>query len=323
MKEEDSHNVKKSIHEDETKKEPGKQDTKKNMSLKDKVLEKQTGIKRENKKPTGIDPFVVSEVTEIEPDVDITEVMHLAKKNVISHQKPQDKAALTSPKKTSNDKPAVMKNKLQEFDGKPKEKKAGKAKVNKSTIILTSLCIISLLFATDIVSYAKMKSFFKSLTGSNKVMISDVKNSTVPVIGVSTSDSISTGKLSTKNENEQARLNQIAEDSRVYCIISSSPYFENVESRGSLFISNPAESAFYTQVVIKAKDTERELYVSPVLAPDEKIEYDYLSNRSLIPGEYQANAYFNYYSKTGDSGTQDDYMYIGTMVAEILVVLGN
>jgi hypothetical protein len=204
------------------------------------------------------------------------------------------------------------------IDNKDKDKNH---RSNMMTMLLCILCIISLLFATDVVTAAGVRAFFQHLTSSERdIEVKSVTNKDVPIIRGTDSDSIESGRLSTNIANEQERLNQIAEDSRVYCIISSSPYFDSVDSKGAMFISNPSESIYYAQIVIKTKDEDSEMYISPVLAPDEKIEYDYLTNKSFEPGQYPANAYFNYYTKTAD-GTGEDYIYIGTMCAEVLVVI--
>ncbi len=128
------------------------------------------------------------------------------------------------------------------------------------------------------------------------------------------SDAVLEGTLTTDNNEEQERLNALAEESRVYCIISSAPYFQDIDSKGSLSISNPKESKYYTQVVIKTDD-DKEMYVSPLLAPDEKIESDYLTNKDFKPGSYHCNAYFNYYA------SKDSSSYLGSMCAEINLVI--
>ena len=128
------------------------------------------------------------------------------------------------------------------------------------------------------------------------------------------SEAIKEGDLMTDNNEEQERLNALAEESRVYCIISSAPYFQDIDSKGSLSISNPKESKYYTQVIIKTDD-DKEMYVSPLLAPDEKIESDYLTNKDFKAGSYHCNAYFNYYA------SKDSSSYLGSMCAEINVVI--
>lgn len=128
------------------------------------------------------------------------------------------------------------------------------------------------------------------------------------------SEAVQEGDLMTDNNEEQERLNALAEESRVYCIISSAPYFQNIDSKGSLSISNPKESKYYTQVIIKTED-DKEMYVSPLLAPDEKIESDYLTNKDFKAGSYHCNAYFNYYA------SKDSSSYLGSMCAEINVVI--
>jgi hypothetical protein len=124
------------------------------------------------------------------------------------------------------------------------------------------------------------------------------------------------GALETSADGEQERLNALAEDSRVYCIISSSPYFPDVNSKGSLYISNPEQSKYYTQVVIKTVD-DKEIYISPLLAPNEKIEYDYLTDKDISEGSHSAYAYFNYYVNSESSS------YLGSMCAEIKLVINN
>lgn len=298
------------------------QNVQRDKSLKDVVLENQTGKKINKRNNSSINSSQQVE----KPDVKSAKI--LASTNKKKEDKDRSDSKVIKPSSPEKDKKtiknAVNLGKEKHQDNNENVKKGREKKINKITILMAVLCIILFLFATDVVTSAQIITFFKSFTSpSVEVKSADVNSSNIPVIGVPGSDSISTGKLSTKIEDEQARLNQIAEDSRVYCIISSSPYFVSADSKGSLYISNPAESVYYTQVVIKTKDTEKEMYVSPVLAPNEKIESDYLSDQSFEPGQYKANAFFNYYQKAGDSGTNDDYMYIGTMVAEISVVINN
>lgn len=296
---------------------------KREKSLKDMVIEKQTGKKIVRNKE------LVNTLDYKDPSCDKLEKALATKAETPinkNSQKETDKKAskflknLDETKAPDNDAKVIEKP-----DRKHRVKKDKKNKSNKSSVTVIVLCIISLLFATDVVSSAKITSLFRSIvdTVSGTVKSSDIVSANIPVKGVADSSSISKGRLSTTISDEQARLNQIAENSRVYCIISSSPYFDNANSKGSLYISNPTESVYHTQVVIKAKDTEKEMYVSPVLAPDEKVEKDYLTDRSFSNGEYQANAYFNYYTKSGDSEDPDDFTYIGTMCAEVLIVIDN
>lgn len=127
-------------------------------------------------------------------------------------------------------------------------------------------------------------------------------------------EAVQEGALTINQNEEQERLDALAEESRVYCIISSAPYFQDINSKGSLSICNPKESKYYTQVVIKTEDG-KEMYVSPLLAPNEKIESDYLTNRDFKAGNYHCNAYFNYYA------SKDSSSYLGSMCAEINVVI--
>lgn len=122
------------------------------------------------------------------------------------------------------------------------------------------------------------------------------------------------GALMNDLSEEQERLDALAEESRVYCIISSAPYFQDNNSKGSLSISNPKESKYYTQVVIRTEDG-KEMYVSPLIAPNEKIESDYLTDRDFKAGSYHCYAYFNYYA------SKDSSSYLGSMCAEINVVI--
>lgn len=140
------------------------------------------------------------------------------------------------------------------------------------------------------------------------------KNSEPEIRNSTSSAAIQEGDLITADNEEQERLNALAEESRVYCIISSSPYFKDVNSKGSLFISNPKESKYYTQVIIETDDN-KEMYVSPLLAPDEKIESDYLTNKDFEQGSYHCYAYFNYYA------SEESSSYLGSMCAEINVVI--
>lgn len=128
------------------------------------------------------------------------------------------------------------------------------------------------------------------------------------------SESVQKGELMTDDNDEQERLNALAEESRVYCIISSAPYFADSNSKGSLSISNPKESNYYSQVVIKT-DEGKEMYVSPLLAPDESIESDYLTSKDFEPGSYHCYAYFNYYS------SEESSSYLGSMCAEINIMI--
>lgn len=151
-------------------------------------------------------------------------------------------------------------------------------------------------------------------TGVASEQVESTKKDNPEIRSFGNIEAVQEGDLMTDNNEEQERLNALAEESRVYCIISSAPYFQDVDSKGSLSISNPKESKYYTQVVIMTDD-DKEMYVSPLLAPDEKIESDYLTNMDFIPGSYQCNAYFNYYA------SKDSSSYLGSMSAEINVVI--
>lgn len=172
------------------------------------------------------------------------------------------------------------------------------------------VCLVSLIF-----SFIVGENFTPKSTGSASEQVMTTKDNKNPEIrGSSNSEAVQEGELITDNNEEQQRLNALAEESRVYCIISSAPYFQDSESKGSLSISNPKESKYYTQVVIKTDD-DKEMYVSPLLAPDEKIDSDYLTNKDFESGSYHCYAYFNYYAN------KDSSSYLGSMSAEINVVI--
>lgn len=176
-------------------------------------------------------------------------------------------------------------------------------------ILFGLICVVGLISAFIVGEYFKPDS--AGMTSEQGV---PTKEDNPEIRSSVSSEEIKQGALMTDNNEEQERLNALAEESRVYCIISSAPYFQDVDSKGSLSISNPKESRYYTQVVIKTKDG-KEMYVSPLLAPDEKIESDYLTNKDFEPGSYHCDAYFNYYS------SKDSSSYLGSMCAEINVVI--
>lgn len=191
---------------------------------------------------------------------------------------------------------------------------------------LTVIFITSTYFTvTKTTAGRNMIEFFTNLFFSNskieeELQVGNVADYNSAIRDVN-NDNVGRGNLITSSsKDEQARLNALAENSRVYCIISSSPYFQNSTETGSLFISNPSESIYFTQVVINSKDTNEELYISPLLKPDEKVEYDYLTKQDLKAGVYPSLAYFNYYAKSSDNN-DTDYVYIGTMCAEIDIVI--
>lgn len=210
------------------------------------------------------------------------------------------------------------------------EKVKAKYSFRKYLVACLTLAFLSTtIFAvTNTTARQNIVSFFTDLFFSNGVgdahaQQGDVSNYDSTIRNVS-NNGVSNGDiLSTTISDEQARLDAIAENSRVYCIISSSPYYTSATDKGSLYISNPKESVYYTQVVIKSIEDDKEMYVSPLLKPNEKIEYDYLTEKNFVKGRYPANAHFNYYSRIDDSGTDTDYVYIGTMCAEIVIVIGD
>lgn len=171
------------------------------------------------------------------------------------------------------------------------------------------ICLVGLIAAFIVGEYFKPNT-----TGITPEQNVPTKEAGPEIRNSGSSEAIKEGALMTDHNEEQERLNALAEESRVYCIISSAPYFQDIDSKGSLFISNPKESKYYTQVVIKTDD-DKEMYVSPLLAPDEKIETDYLTNKDFKPGSYHCNAYFNYYT------SKDSSSYLGSMCAEINVVI--
>lgn len=176
-------------------------------------------------------------------------------------------------------------------------------------ILFGLICLVGLISAFIVGEYFKPDT-----TGMTSEQGVPTKENNPEIRSSVSSEAIKEGALMTDNNEEQERLNALAEESRVYCIISSAPYFQDIDSKGSLSISNPKESRYYTQVVIKTKDG-KEMYVSPLLAPDEKIESDYLTNKDFEPANYQCDAYFNYYS------SKDSSSYLGSMCAEINVVI--
>lgn len=213
-----------------------------------------------------------------------------------------------------------------EIARKQKTKKVRKKMSKYVAIPIILFLLISTFLAVETNSFTAMISFFQDLffgTSNGQVVASDVGDYSVDIQNVNNRESVDKGELTSVNDKEeQARLDALAENSRVYCIISSSPYFSSVEDKGSLYISNPPESTFYTQVVIVTQEDEKEMYVSDVLAPNEKVEYDYLSDKSFKKGSYKCNALFNYYNKESNSETgKDEYIYVGTLVAEVVMVV--
>jgi hypothetical protein len=207
------------------------------------------------------------------------------------------------------------KNKRKEKPVKVKNEKKGSG---KKILYIPMIVFCSIFLTSGVLVAGRIMSNLKD--SDREVNVQD--NSGKVVLRDATGlSSVEIGDLVTTTGDEQQRLNELAENSRVYCIISSSPYFKDSKSKGSLFISNPQESEFYTQVIIKTKGDEKEMYVSPLLAPDEKIEYDYLASTEFEKGSYDANAYFNYFKKDGDTGMDSDYAYLGSMCAEINVMI--
>lgn len=176
-------------------------------------------------------------------------------------------------------------------------------------ILFAMICLVGLISVIVVGEILKPDS-----TGVVSEQSVSTKEDNPEIRSFGRSEAVKEGDLMTDNNEEQERLNALAEESRVYCIISSAPYFQDIDSKGSLSISNPKESKYFTQVVIKTDD-DKEMYVSPLLAPDEKIESDYLTNKDFEPGSYHCNAYFNYYV------SKDSSSYLGSMCAEINVVI--
>lgn len=207
---------------------------------------------------------------------------------------------------------------------KRKVKKASKL-TSKYFIIPTVIIVISLTYFTvKVGSFTNLiEQFYNFITGGGKAISADTEDYGVDARLGTDKKSVEQGEIKlTVNKEEQERLDDLSANSRVSIVISSSPYFSTVSEKGALYISNPPDSQYSEQVVIITKDTEEEMYVSPILDPNEKVEEDYLTNQSFKPGRYEANALFNYYSKSinTESG-KEEYSYIGTMVAEIFVVI--
>lgn len=176
-------------------------------------------------------------------------------------------------------------------------------------ILLGMICLVGLITVILV-----GKNITSDKTGVSSKQGVTTKEDKPEIRSSESSEAIQEGELKKETNEEQERLNALAEESRVYCIISSAPYFQDTNSKGLLSISNPKESKYYTQVVIMTDD-DKEMYVSPLLAPDEKIESDYLTNRDFVPGNYHCYAYFNYYS------TRESSSYLGSMCAEINIVI--
>lgn len=176
-------------------------------------------------------------------------------------------------------------------------------------ILFAMMCLMCLL-TVMIVNRIYTIDSNEKMTEENVI----VKEDNPDIRNSDSTEAVQEGALMTDQNEEQERLDNLAEESRVYCIISSAPYFQDINSKGSLSISNPKESKYYTQVVIETEDG-KEMYVSPLLAPNEKIESDYLTNKDFKAGSYPCKAYFNYYA------SKDSSSYLGSMCAEINVVI--
>ena len=213
-----------------------------------------------------------------------------------------------------------------ENESKKEEKKREKRKRRKRSAIVFGTVALALFIvlvpypADKAFSIVNIISFFRDIiTPQEAIVIREDELYNPQIRKTDNQEAIDTGGLSMlSKEDRQKNLNDISEGSRVYCIISSSPYFPSITEKGALFISNPAESVFHTQVIIEEKETGEEMYVSSLLAPNEKIEYDYLTNKTYGEGEYVAMAYFNYYD-----GRDSDFSYKGTVSVEILIKIGN
>lgn len=250
------------------------------------------------------------------------EIVDVEQRVLRGGQKAEDKQKIKDKQKAVKVEDKAVKDAQKVIKNKQKimrDKQTGtvhRKKTDKLLKILSFLFVFVFLISGAIVAY----QFASRLKVSEQQVYAEDKSNNIVLRDTFGQAAVESGDLNTTTGDEQQRLNELAESSRVYCIISSSPYFKDNKSKGSLFISNPKECEFYTQVVIKTED-EKEMYVSPLLAPDEKIEYDYLTNKEFEKGTYDSNAYFNYFKKTGDTDTEFDYTYLGSMCAEINVVI--
>lgn len=100
----------------------------------------------------------------------------------------------------------------------------------------------------------------------------------------------------TNSEEIKAMLQANVDKSAMTYRININPIFESGQAEGELMIENVADNQYLLQVEIIEEASSKQIYISPVLKPDQSIEKGTLTY-DLPEGKHKAIAYFRCYEK--------------------------
>lgn len=195
----------------------------------------------------------------------------------------------------------------------PKENKFQIKRLITPTIVMIIFIFLFIIFISPrlFISNGKAVETYKTKK-INKLEMYDKINNSLEFNEKSTIEDARINSSSIDNEVK----NDVSEDGKFYFNINRTVHFDSVNDKGHLLILNPSKSDFYIQVVIKEDTTDKEMYVSKIIAPGDIVSYDYLTNKEYITGSYEANVYFNYYS------TEDEDSYVGQFRDKMIIKIG-
>ncbi len=113
-----------------------------------------------------------------------------------------------------------------------------------------------------------------------------------PRLAASDPAGVQDGALPDTDPEELARrVQEKADEQKMSVHINSNPVFDAACKEGNIRIENPQNSYYHQQVKIYLEGEEEPVYESPVIKPNQYIEYCALS-RQLPSGDHKAVAYF-------------------------------
>lgn len=114
----------------------------------------------------------------------------------------------------------------------------------------------------------------------------------LPRLASSNPVGVQDGALPDTDPEELAkRVQEKADEQKMSVHINSNPVFDTACKEGNIRIENPQNSYYHQQVKIYVEGEEEPVYESPVIKPNQYIEYCALS-RQLPSGDHKAAAYF-------------------------------
>ncbi len=115
-------------------------------------------------------------------------------------------------------------------------------------------------------------------------------------------------------EKIRAEFQKKVDENQLSIRINSNPVFDKDCKKGNIRIENVPQNRYNQQVTITLDKDGKEVYVSPLLKPNQYIEFASLT-KQLSPGDYKATALFQAYD------SEDNF--IGQVAAGITLTVGE